>query len=70
MAALTAGCGSAEPSASDEVPLDGSWVLTAGSNGSERLEPVLVDRRTGVELEPRRTRAVYDDGRGLRPTGH
>ena len=33
----------------------------------ERLEPVLVDRRTGKELVPRKTRAVYDPGRGLRP---
>lgn len=33
-----------------------------------RLEPVLVDRRTGKELEPRKTTAVYQDGRGVRPT--
>jgi DNA-binding HxlR family transcriptional regulator len=33
----------------------------------ERIDPVLVDRRTGEELVPRRTRAVYDEGRGLRP---
>ena len=33
----------------------------------EVLEPVLVDRRTGRELDPRRTRAVYRPGRGNRP---
>jgi DNA-binding HxlR family transcriptional regulator len=33
------------------------------------LEPVLVDRRTGRELDPRRTRAVYRDGRGGRSRG-
>lgn len=49
-------------------PDDGPPVHLVDRETGEVLEPALYDRRTGRELDPRRTRAAYVKGRG--PAAH